>query len=118
MDYSGPVAVGRGQDRRPLVEGITYFDHPSNLRHPTYWHVREDGWMGASFCMQEGYTIERAAPLTLRYLLHAHRGGYEHARAEKVHQGFSNRPLFKVTKSTRPHRQYVVRRVSPAKRGQ
>jgi len=53
MDYSGPVAVGSGPNRKTVVEGITYFDHPDNPRYPTHWHVRSDGWMGASFCMQQ-----------------------------------------------------------------
>ena len=113
MDYSGPVAVGQGPDRTQAVEGITYFDHPENPRYPTRWHVRADGWMGASFCMQEGYRIAADAPLTLRYLLHAHRGGYDHAKAQSVHEAFIARPGFEITKATRPHRQYEVERKTP-----
>ncbi|MCH8219541.1 MAG: PmoA family protein [Planctomycetes bacterium] len=45
MDYFGPIAVGEGPDRKPAVEGVTYFDHPANPRFPSYWHVREDGWI-------------------------------------------------------------------------
>jgi hypothetical protein len=122
MDYSGPVAVGRGpcprgdmkmpprMAGRAVVEGITYFDHPENPRYPTHWHVRADGWMGASFCMHEGHTIAADAPLTLRYLLHAHRGPYDHARAQTVHEAFATRPGFRIAKATRPHRQYDVER--------
>ena len=110
VDYSGPVAVGRGAARKPVTEGITYFDHPTNPRYPTHWHVREDGWMGASFCMHEGLTIAADAPLALRYLLHAHRGAYDDAKAQSVHESFANRPGFQITKGTRPHRQYDVAR--------
>jgi len=110
MDYSGPVAVGQGPDRKAVVEGITYFDHPTNPRYPTAWHVRSDGWMGASFCMNEGHTITRDTPLTLRYLLHAHRGPYDPAKAQSVHESFSKRPAFRIRKATVPHRQYVVER--------
>jgi hypothetical protein len=110
MDYSGPVASGRGPDRKTAVEGVTYFDHPENPRYPTHWHVREDGWMGASFCMHEGCTIPADAPLALRYLLHAHRGAYDHAKAQAVQGAFAKRPGFQVTKATRPHRQYEVKR--------
>ena len=113
VDYSGPVAVGRGAGRKTVAEGITYFDHPTNPRYPTPWHVREDGWMGASFCMHEGFTIAADAPLTLRYLLHAHRGGYDHAKAQAVHEAFAERPGFQIAKATRPHRQYEVERSTP-----
>ncbi|MCA9146471.1 MAG: PmoA family protein [Planctomycetales bacterium] len=110
MDYSGPIAVGQGSDRTSVTEGITYFDHPRNPRYPTYWHVREDGWMGASFGMHEGTTITKDSPLTLRYLLHAHSGSYDHDKAELVQQAFAARPGFEVTKGTRKHRQFEVKR--------
>jgi hypothetical protein len=108
MDYSGPVAVGRGPKRKATIEGITFFDHPDNPRYPTPWHVREDGWMGASLCMHEGFTIPADAPLTLRYLLHAHAGAYDHAKAETVHTAFARRTGFHITKATTKHRQYDV----------
>lgn len=110
VDYSGPVAAGRGPGRTTVMEGITFHDHPENKRYPTHWHVREDGWMGAAFCLQEGFTIRAGAPLTLRYLLHAHRGRYDQAKAETVHEMFSNRPAFEITKSKRMHRQYEIQR--------
>ena len=115
VDYSGPVAVGQGPDRKTVVEGITYFDHPENPRYPTHWHVRADGWMGASFCMHEGRTITAEAPLALRYLLHAHRGAYDHAKAESIHEGFSKRPGFQVVKATKKNRQYEVERKTPSR---
>jgi len=110
MDYSGPVAAGRGPDRKTVIEGITYFDHPANPRYPTHWHVREDGWMGASFCMHEGLTITADAPLTLRYLLHAHSGAYDRAKAQSIHDSFAKRPGLQIAKATRRHRQYEVER--------
>jgi len=94
MDFSGPIAVGEGPNRKTTIEGITYFDHRSNPRYPTYWHVREDGWMGASFGMQEPYTINRNKPLVLRYLLYAHTGAYDPQKAKKVHAAFLARPGF------------------------
>ena len=111
MDYSGPVGVGQGSGRTTVTEGITYFDHPQNPRYPTHWHVREDGWMGASFCLQDGITVSKDSPLTLRYLLHAHCEVYDHGKAESVQLEFAARPGFEVTKGTRKHRQFEVRRV-------
>jgi len=113
MDYSGPVAVGRGPDRRAAVEGITYFDHPDNPRYPTPWHVRADGWMGASFCMHQGYSLTAKTPLILRYLLHSHRGPYDPAKATSVHKDFVDRPGFRIRKATEPHQQFEVERISP-----
>ena len=110
MDYSGPITFGIGEDRRTVTEGITYFDHPENPRYPARWHVREDGWMGASFCRDEGYTITAEQPLTLRYLLHVHRGAYDAERAQRMHKEFSTRKPLSITKSTRPHRQFEVTR--------
>lgn len=110
MDYSGPVVIGTGPDRKVVTEGITFFDHPGNPRHPAAWHVRADGWMGASFCLNEGFTIVREAPLVLRYLLLSHGGGCDPGRAAETLAAFSGRSGFLVEKSTRPHRQFEVRR--------
>lgn len=111
MDYSGPLAVGQGANRKTVTEGITYFDHPGNPRYPTAWHVRSDGWMGASFCLAEGYLITKDEPLTLRYLLYAHSGAYHTETAEKVAAAFAKRPGFEIAKSKQPHRQYEVWRI-------
>ncbi len=40
VDYCGPI---EGQ-----VVGIAIFDHPSNLRHPTWWHARTYGLFAAN----------------------------------------------------------------------
>lgn len=108
MDYSGPVLVGEGEKRMTVTEGITYFDHPANPRHPTKWHVRADGWMGASICMDEGIKITRETPLVLRYLLHSHRGTYDAEKATAVADKFARRPGFKVGKRKTPHQQWEV----------
>lgn len=111
VDYSGPIATGTGKERGYVEEGITFFDHPANPRYPTRWHVREDGWMGASFCYEEPWTFTRDEPLVLRYLLHAHGGRVDPDKAAKVASDFAERPGFLVEKSERPHRQFEVRRV-------
>ena len=104
MDYSGPVPP-TGQ-----AEGITYFDHPSNLRYPSKWHVREDGWMGASFCMEEGMKILSTQPLRLRYLLHAHAGPLDPVHARKIQADFANRPPLETVKHVGNHARWDIRR--------
>ena len=111
MDYSGPIATGQGESRKVVTEGITYFDHPDNPRHPARWHVREDGWMGASFCRAEDYTITAEKPLRLRYMLYTHAGEYNAEKAAALHKEFSASPGIVIRKSQRPHRQYEVQRV-------
>ena len=113
MDYSGTVPVGVGPDRTTRVEGITYFDHPDNPRYPTHWHVRQDGWMGASFCMHEALVVTADKPLTLRYMLWSHQGACNADAAAKLASEFASRPRFQISKSKLPHRQYQVQRVTP-----
>lgn len=67
VDYSGPIAP-------KVAEGITLFDHPSNPGHPTPFHVRNDGWMGACLTLDRPITIEPGQPLRLRYGLYVHGG--------------------------------------------
>ena len=110
VDYSGPLTVGSPKNRQQVTEGITYFDHPANVRYPTHWHVREDGWLGASFCLQESFTIKADQPLVLRYLLHAHSGRYDVAKAEARHKAFADRPGFVVSKAKVEHQHFTVTR--------
>lgn len=114
MDYSGPVAVGEGAERHSVVEGITYFDHPDNPGYPSYWHVREDGWMGASVCMHESRETTQENPLVVRYLLHAHGGDVAPKRAEEIAEDFAARPGFVVERVKIKHQQYEIRRAEEA----
>jgi hypothetical protein len=67
VDYSGPITP-------TAQEGITLLDHPQNENHPTVFHVRDDGWMGAAFNFSAPRTIEPGQPLKLRYGLWVHSG--------------------------------------------
>ena len=65
VDYSGPITKDK-------IEGITIFDHPSNPNFPSYFHVRNDGWMGASLTFDGPREIAPEKPLRLRYGLYIH----------------------------------------------
>src|SRR5262245_62358935 len=67
VDYSGAIA-----DK--TVEGITLFDHPDNPNHPAYFHVRDDGWMGAALTFDGPLKITPAQSLHVRYGLYMHAG--------------------------------------------
>jgi hypothetical protein len=105
VDYSGTQPGD-------FKEGITFFDHPSNPGHPTAWHVREDGWVGASACFAGPRTTTQMEPLTLRYLLHAHRGPLDPKQAGAVAEAFGKRPAFELVKAPAKHTAYGVRRKS------
>jgi hypothetical protein len=67
VDYSGPIT-----DK--AIEGIALMDHPQNPNHPATFHVRNDGWMGASLTFDGPRTIAADRPLRLRYGLYIHSG--------------------------------------------
>jgi hypothetical protein len=69
-DYSGTPAPG-------VVNGVTLMDHPSNPNHPTYFHVRRDGWMGSSFSFEGDVVVPKERPLALKYRWYVHAGGGE-----------------------------------------
>src|SRR5439155_24489612 len=96
VDYSGEQP-GRAR------EGVTFFDHPSNPGHPTAWHVREDGWMGASSCLSTPRTITAKEPLTLRYQLHAHRGILDAKREAEAFKEFADRKPLVLAKAPAKH---------------
>ncbi len=81
-DYSGAIAPG-------AVEGITLMDHPQNPNHPTVFHVRDDGWMGASLTFDAPRTITPSAPLRLRYGFYVHRGLREVSELQSRWQAFA-----------------------------
>jgi len=91
-DFHGPDASGK-------VVGIAMFDHPSNLRFPTWWHARPYGLLAAnrfgtgSFDKAIGakqgdgdYTIPADGVLTLRHRLFIHNGD---AAAAKVAERYA-----------------------------
>jgi hypothetical protein len=67
VDYSGTVT----RDVKRL-EGIALFDHPQNPNHPSVFHVRDDGWMGASFSFAAPVELAKGKTLRLRYGLYVH----------------------------------------------
>lgn len=104
VDYSGsapdnPHGVAR--------EGISYLDHPDNVGYPSRWHVREDGWMGASLCMKNSLVLKRTDPLRLRYGLYLH-GEPEPAKIEAIASEFNQLPLLGIRRGTKKHEQHEI----------
>jgi hypothetical protein len=98
-DYSGPVD---GQ-----WVGIAIFDHTENLRHPTYWHVRNYGLMtancfGISYFTQDpknrgDYTLKGGEKLRLRYRLLIHEGEARQGKVRERYHDYINPPTLTVT---------------------
>ena len=101
IDYSGTID-------KDTVEGITYFDHPDNRSFPSKWHVRDDGWMGASICRDAPIMLQHDAATTFRYLLHAHAGTADIDRANRVAERFQASSGFVINKSQQPHHGFSI----------
>ncbi len=111
MDYSGPVPVDSDGARHVVTEGITYFDHPDNVSFPSKWHVRGDGWMSASVCRDGSVVTTKRQPLLLRYLLHAHNGTVDLARAADMAADWAQQPRSRVIRATGPHTRFEIERI-------
>jgi hypothetical protein len=81
-DYSGPITP-------TAREGITLFDHPQNFNHPTVFHVRDDGWMGAALTFAAPRTIEPGQPLKVRYGFWVHAGVPEKGQIDEQFASFA-----------------------------
>ncbi len=93
-DYSGSIE-GFGP------RGITIMDHPSSFRHPTHWHVRDYGLMGANaFGYSHFYDGEKngdhllksGETMTFRYRIFVHSGDVEDADVAGHYADFSDPP--------------------------
>lgn len=93
VQYFGPDAKGN-------EAGIAILDHPSNLRHPTWWHARHYGLFTANPFGQGNfeketekgagdYTIKAGDSLTFRYRTIFHQGGKDAIDVKKAFEDFS-----------------------------
>lgn len=90
-DYSGPV------DGKTV--GIAIFDHPSNPKHPTWWHVREYGLFAANpFGVHDferqppgagNVTIEPKQSLTFKYRFLIHEGDEKQGKVAERYQEYA-----------------------------
>lgn len=92
VDMTGPV---NGNN-----VGVAIFDHPSNLRHPTWWHARTYGLVSANPFGKHhfeslddetagNYTLRAGESLTLRYRFYFHRGDEKEGRVAARYKAFS-----------------------------
>lgn len=91
--YSGPDSSGK-----PAV--IAMFDHPSNLRHPTWWHARDYGLLAANPFGRHDFennndkhlgdhTLKKGDSLTFRYRILIHAGDIASANLSSEWQAYA-----------------------------
>ena len=91
VDYSGTVTGEK--------LGIAIFDHPSNPKHPTYWHARGYGLFAVNpFGEHDFYndkardgsiTIPAGGTLVLRYRVLIHPGDAREAKVAEAYQRYA-----------------------------
>lgn len=86
VDYSGPITPR-------ATEGITLLDHPLNPGHPAVFHVRDDGWMGASLTFEAPRTVSPGRAVNLRYALYIHAGQPAAKLLQKRWEDFTRLPI-------------------------
>lgn len=93
-DYSGPYEDGG-------VRGIAVFDHPTSFRHPSRWHVRDYGLMGANvFGLSDftkgaengDHTLKAGESMTFRYRFYVHTGDVNRAKVADRYADFATPP--------------------------
>jgi hypothetical protein len=92
VDYAGQV--------NGKLVGVAIMDHPSNPRHPTYWHSRAYGLFAANpFGVKDftgdkkqdgSMTAEPGHQLTFRYRVVIHEGDAERARIAALYQSYAS----------------------------
>jgi hypothetical protein len=89
-----------GPDEKGESAVVAMMGHPSNLRHPTWWHARDYGLLTANpFGIHDfegkkddtlgDYTLEKGQSLTLRYQVVIHHGTLESAALPEHFEKFS-----------------------------
>lgn len=91
IDYSGQID---GQ-----TMGLAMFDHPGNVRHPTYWHARDYGLVAANpfgvsdFTAKKetggALTVAAGQDLRCRFRVIVHRGDAQQAGIAKLYEEYS-----------------------------
>jgi hypothetical protein len=84
VDFSGELPDGK-------EAGITIFDHPDNLRHPSPWYVEKGmPYFSPAVLFNKPYRLEAGKSLTLRYRILIHPGRADKEALEGEWKAFGN----------------------------
>ena len=91
VDYYGPV---EGHEI-----GVAIFDHPTNPRHPTWWHVRDYGLFAANpFGIHDFEKKEKGAgdlivpegeSITFKYRFYIHEGNEQEGGVAEAYERYT-----------------------------
>jgi len=91
VDYYGPV--------EGKTVGVAIFDHPSNPRHPTTWHVRDYGLFAANpFGLHDfekkpadagNLTVKAGDKITFKYRFLIHSGDEQQAKVKQAYEEYA-----------------------------
>jgi hypothetical protein len=77
---------------------VAIFDSPSNFRHPTHWHVRNYGLMGANAfgysyfykgAKNGDYDVPAGADFPFHYRVYVHSGDVNEAHVAEVYNAYA-----------------------------
>ena len=88
-----------GPDGEGQATVISMMDHPSNLRHPTFWHARTYGLLAANPFGVKDFTkkgsgdfiLKKGETLTQRYRILIQSGEFNAASVEKAYAAFAEK---------------------------
>ncbi len=84
-DYSGDVEGKR--------VGISVYDHPDNMQHPTYWHVRNYGLLAPNIWYFTGeHTMNPGDIIKFKYRVYFHAGDVVYADVAGKYHDYINLP--------------------------
>jgi len=94
-DYYGPV--------EGKILGVAIFDHPQNVRHPTWWHVRDYGLFAANPFGRHDFeslpdktagnlVVPDGKSITFRYRFYLHEGDEKQAKVAEHYADYIKNP--------------------------
>jgi len=90
----------------PSGTSLTRMGHPGAPNHDHHRSV----WFAHHDVGGVDFWSDRTDGRVRQKSWYCYRDGYDHARAESIHERFAKRPGFQITKATAKHRQYKVTR--------
>jgi hypothetical protein len=85
LDYHGVI------NDQGATAGVTIFDHPENLRHPTPWYIYFEGmqYFSPALLFNKAHTLSVGQKLTLRYRILVHPGRSDPEILERDYKDFA-----------------------------